>query len=191
MEVKKRVANRHTFLYKGDLYPNYIKAGNAAGYIVPFAREFCKGHGLDIGGFFDWIFPGAIPINITINDEWNAYNLPDEKYDYIFSSHTLEHLPDYVEALVYWKEHLKGDGVLFLYLPHPDMEYWRPQNNHKHLHMFHPADIRDLLVDLGFDEVLYSERDLYWSFSVVGVLKERYNENRIEVKEIVSNGLRT
>ena len=127
-----------TFSYKNNLYPAYIKEGNAAGYIIPFAKKFCKGRGLDIGGFLDWSFPEAIPINILNEDGWDAYKLPDEKYDYIFISHTLEHLTDYVKALEYWKKHLKKDGVLFLYLPHPEMEYWLPQNNRKHLHSFYP-----------------------------------------------------
>jgi len=158
-----------TFLYKERLYPTYIKEGNAANYIFPFARKFCKGKGLDIGGYLDSTFPGAIPINVVNEDEFDAYHLPDEKYDYIFSSHTLEHLLNYVEALRYWKEHLVVRGVLFLYLPHPTMEYWLPQNNPKHLHIFYPLDMVKLLKDLGFEIVLHSERDLYWSFSVIGV----------------------
>lgn len=158
-----------TFSYKDQLYPKYLKKGNASGYVLPFAKKFCIGKGLDIGGFFNWTLPGAIPINILIKDRWDAYNLPDEKYDYIFSSHTLEHLPDYVKALEYWKGHLKEQGILFLYLPHPDMEYWLPQNNRKHLHSFCPKSIVNLLKDLGFSQILCSERDLYWSFSVVGI----------------------
>lgn len=189
MKVKEQIQGNLLFQYKDSLYPSYIKAGNAASYIVPFAKEFCKGYGLDIGGFFDWTFPGAIPINIVLDDQWDAYNLPDEQYDYIFSSHTLEHLSDYVEALRYWKDHLKGNGVLFLYLPHPDMEYWRPQNNRKHLHLFYPIDMRDLLIDIGFEDVLYSERDLYWSFSIVGILKKRSNKDRFTIKKIVSDRL--
>jgi len=160
--------NNHIFEYKNNIYPNYIKNGNACYFIKPFAEQFCKGKGLDIGGFADWTFPGAKPINIVINDEYDAYNLPDEKYDYIFSSHTLEHLPNYIKALEYWKNHLKEDGVLFLYLPHGDMEYWNPQNNRKHYHLFYPNQIKKVLNDLGFKNVINSERDLYWGFAVVG-----------------------
>ena len=101
------------FEYKGKIYPTCIKEGNAAGYVVPFASHFCKGKGLDIGGFFEWTYPGATPINILIEDKWDAYHLPEEKYDYIFSSHTLEHLPDYVGALEYWREHLKGRAASY------------------------------------------------------------------------------
>lgn len=152
----------------GIQYPAYLKRGKACSYIMPFALEFCKGNGLDIGGFDTSVFPGARPINLVIPDQFDAYNLPDGKFDFIFSSHTLEHLPEYVRALKYWKEHLKEiDGVLFLYLPHPDMVCWRPQHNKKHLHMFYPKDIEQLLLDLGFVDVIVSERDLYWSFCAV------------------------
>ena len=167
--------DERVYRYKGVLYPDYLRRGNANKYIEPFAKEFCKGNGLDIGGFGDWVFPGAKAINIVNDDEWNAYNIPDEKYDYIFSSHTLEHLEDYVKAILYWKSHLTEDGVLFLYIPHPDMEYWLPQNDRKHLHFFYPDDMGKLLEDLGFRHVLLSERDLYWSFAVVGIGLEEEN----------------
>lgn len=145
-----------------------MKRGQACSYIMPFAVEFCKGKGLDIGGFDASVFPGAQAINVVLPDKFDAYSLPDGKFDFIFSSHTLEHLPDYVRALMYWKEHLKEiDGVLFLYLPHPDMVCWLPQNNKKHLHMFYPKDMERLLIDLGFVDVIVSERDLYWSFCAV------------------------
>lgn len=156
--------------YKNKFYPNYIKNGNAVKFIVPFAEQFCKGNGLDIGGFGSQCFPNAKLIDIQINDKWDAYNLPNKKYDYIFSSHTLEHLSNYVSALTYWKNHLKKDGVLFLYLPHPDMEYWLPQNNQKHLHKFYPKDIKNILYELNFSKVIVSKRDLYYSFSVIGFM---------------------
>jgi hypothetical protein len=155
------------FEYKGKVYPSYLKSGNACSFVVPFALKFCKGKGLDVGGYLDWTLPGSIPINIANEDEFDAMNLPSGEFDFIFSSHTLEHLPNYVEALVYWKSKLKKDGSLFLYLPHPDMEYWLPQFNKKHLHQFSPDLIEKLLHDIGFRQVLVSGRDLYWSFSAV------------------------
>jgi hypothetical protein len=158
------------FEYQNKTYPKYIKNGNAASFIFPFAAHFCKGNGLDIGGYLDSTLPDARPINILYNDHYNAYNLPKDRYDYIFSSHTLEHLPDYIKALEYWRDHLLIHGVLFLYLPHPEMEYWLPQRNRKHLHSFSPLGMVGILKNIGFNTVIYSERDLYWSFSVVGFL---------------------
>ena len=98
--------------------------------------------------------------------------LPEGEWDYVFSSHCLEHLPNYVEALLHWKSRIRPGGTLFLYLPHPDMKYWRPENCRKHLHLFRPGDIADCLRSLGFVNVIHSERDLAWSFAVVGFVPE-------------------
>jgi len=156
------------FEYKDNIYPSYIKRGNACSYIQEFAKQFCVGSGLDIGGTSEWSLPNARSINIDKDDGFHATKLPDELYNFIFSSHTLEHIEDYIKALLCWKDHLLPKGVIFLYLPHPDMEYWLPQNNRKHKHIFCPKDIVKTLKDIGFTNIIYSERDLYWSFSVVG-----------------------
>lgn len=152
--------------YKGHLYPDYLKTGNASQHIVPTALHFCRGVGLDVGAN-KWPLPGATPVD-WINGG-DAMALPAGEFDYLFSSHCLEHLPDTVEALIHWRSRLKVGGVLFLYLPHPDMEYWLPQNCRKHLHSWEPEVMAQMLRDVGFINVIHSERDLAWSFAVVGV----------------------
>lgn len=159
--------------YRGVLYPDYLKRGNAMRFAAPFAREFCKGSGVDVGGG-KWPLPGAVVVDQGPGFEHSSpTNLPEGPHpggawDYIFSSHCLEHLPNPVAALEHWRDMLVDGGVLFLYLPHPDMTYWRPQNCRKHLHLFHPADMAQMLRDLGFRDVIHSERDLAWSFACVG-----------------------
>ncbi|MBD3196223.1 MAG: methyltransferase domain-containing protein [Candidatus Lokiarchaeota archaeon] len=160
------------FKWKGKLYPTYLKEGNAQSYISFVAKKFCKGKGLDIGGFGNWCLDNATPINITIEDEYDAYHLPFERFDFIFSSHTLEHLENPIKALEIWINHLKEGGLLFLYLPHPDNEYWKPQWNRKHLHIWTPKQMVSIYKDLGLKDIIYSERDMYWSFTVVGMKKE-------------------
>jgi len=166
------------FEYKGKMYPEVIRNGDAVAYIERMALEFCRGDGLDIGATKEWRLQGARGVNPDFFDEFDAMNLPPGKIDFIFSSHCLEHLKDPIGALMLWRDKLKegrANGwvydrakVLFLYLPHPDMEYWLPQNNRKHLHSWSPDQMRKILVDLGFSDVISSERDLYWSFAVVG-----------------------
>lgn len=151
------------FVYKGKRYPDYLKGGNACQFIVPIAQQFCKGTGVDVGGN-KWPFPGALPIDQMSGG--SAYFLPPN-LDYIFSSHCLEHMDNPVLALEIWKKALKPGGVLFLYLPHPDMEYWLPQNNRKHLHSWQPEQMVNILKELGFKNILHSERDMMWSFAVV------------------------
>lgn len=153
------------FEYAGAMFPDYVKMGNAAQFIIPTAHHFCKGRGLDIGSS-EWGFPGATPIDLKRGTD--AMALPEGQFDYIFSSHCLEHLVNPVEALEHWKTRIKPGGVLFLYLPHPDMTYWRPQHCRKHLHQWWPKDMAQMVSDLGFKNVIHSERDLAWSFSLVG-----------------------
>jgi SAM-dependent methyltransferase len=155
------------FDYKGATYPEFIKYGNGCQYIAPVALQFCRGNGLDVGAG-NWPLPTAQPIDLVFNTD--AMMLPVGPFDYIFSSHCLEHLENPVAALEHWKSRIKPGGVLFLYLPHPEMRYWRPENNRKHLHMWWPADMEQMLGELGFVNVLRSERDLAWGFAVVGFL---------------------
>lgn len=153
------------FDYKGKFYPEYLKHGNAMQFIQPVAAYFCRGTGLDVG-CGKWPLPGATPVELK--DGGDAMELPHGSFDYIFSSHCLEHLANPVAALRHWKSRLKRGGCLFLYLPHPDMEYWLPQNCAKHLHTWTPDQMAWLVTDIGFEPVMKSERDMAWGFAVVG-----------------------
>lgn len=51
-------------------------------------------------------------------------DIPAGSLDYIFSSHTLEHIDDWRATLVRWAALLKKGGRLFLYLPHPECCIW-------------------------------------------------------------------
>lgn len=158
--------NDLVFEYKGKRYPDYLRRGNGMQFIAPTALKFCQGRGLDVG-CGKWPLPGAQPVDIGWRAD--AYHLPEgDNLDFIFSSHCLEHLDDPVRAIEEWRKRLRPGGVLFLYLPHPDMEYWRPENNRKHRHLFWPSDVAAMLATLGFEDILHGERDLAWGFAVVG-----------------------
>jgi len=155
--------------FKTQEYPAFQADGNAAQFAIPFAKHICVGNGYDIGCMKkEWAFPGSIPIDIDFDDCWEALNLPKNNIDYIFSSHCLEHLVDWVEAMNYWYESLRIGGVLFLYLPHYDQEYWRPWNNRKHKHSFTIDVIKNYMSDTGYKNIFYSERDLNHSFMITG-----------------------
>jgi SAM-dependent methyltransferase len=159
----------NTIEFKGTAYPEFQAQGFSSQFAFPFAKHFCKGDGFDIGcNRLEWAFPGAQPIDLNFDDGFEAYNLPDRKVDYIFSSHCLEHLPDWTKALDHWHDRLKLGGTMFLYLPHYDQAYWRPWNNRKHLHVFTAEIIADWLRDHGYCNVFASGRDLNHSFMVVG-----------------------
>ena len=158
--------------FKGHPYPEFQSQGNASQFAIPFAKYFCKGNGYDIGCMKpEWAFPGAMPIDVDFNDPYHADHLPEAQVDYIFSSHCLEHVPDWVSTLIYWTEKIKSGGVLFLYLPHYDQRYWRPWNNRKHHHVFIPEFLGDFMKENGYTNVFHSQRDLNHSFIVIGEKK--------------------
>lgn len=160
-----------TIKFNEKEYPSFQAKGNAAQFAIPFAKHFCKGIGYDVGcGRVEWGFPGAILIDPAIfNDGTSASNFGEKtQIDYIFSSHCLEHLDDYVSILEYWHSMIKTGGVLFLYLPDYSQEYWRPWNNKKHKHVFTPNIIKDAFEALNFKNIFCSEVDLNNSFMIVG-----------------------
>jgi SAM-dependent methyltransferase len=128
-----------TIEFRGEHFPLHTAAGFASQFAFPFAEKICKGIGYDIGcNRKEWALPGSIPIDPALPGcTHDAMNLP-MNVDFIFSSHCLEHLPDWVGALDYWQTRLNVGGVLFLYLPHPAQTYWLPWNNRKHIHSLSP-----------------------------------------------------
>jgi predicted SAM-dependent methyltransferase len=157
-----------TITFKNKIYPKFQSEGNAAQFSIPYAKHFCKGTGVDIGcNRLEWMFPGALPVDPSIN-EYDALNFPYDNLDYIFSSHCLEHLYDWVDVLDYWTSKLKSGGTLFLYLPDYSQEYWKPWNNRKHKNIFTPQIISDYMNENGYKNVFSSGVDLNNAFMVVG-----------------------
>jgi SAM-dependent methyltransferase len=157
-----------TVEFNGFNYPSFQTEGNASQFAIPFAMQVCKGIGYDIGyGKEDWMLPGSL--GIDMKDGNDALDLPEGEVDFIYSSHCLEHLPNWVDALDHWTSRLKVGGVLFLYLPHFSQQYWRPWHNRKHKHVLMPEMIRAYLADseYRFDRTFISERDLNDSFMVM------------------------
>lgn len=115
------------WIYKGIFYPDYLTMGGASHAIFTTANRFCKGYGIDVGAGF-WPFPGSVAV-----DSYRGTGLvkavtdfEDNTLDYIFSSHCLEHIESWEHALNKWVKKLRHDGVIFIYLPHPDCEIWHP-----------------------------------------------------------------
>lgn len=157
-----------TVEYKGETYPEFQIYGNAAQFAIPYAKKVCSGIGVDIGcNRNEWCFPGAHPVDPEIN-QYDALNFPYENLDYIFSSHCLEHLSDWVTVLDHWTGKLKHGGVLFLYLPDYSQVYWRPWNNRKHLNIFTAQIIHDYMIDRGYKNIFKSGVDLYNAFMIFG-----------------------
>jgi predicted SAM-dependent methyltransferase len=166
--------------FKGKVYPRFQSTGNASRFIMPYAMEVCVGKGVDVGcARQEWAFPGAYLVDPKIDPAYHATNFPYDDLDYIFSSHCLEHVADWVDVMDYWYSKLKVGGVLFLYLPDYSQEYWRPWNNRKHKNIFTPDIIYDYMVDKGYSSVFKSGVDLNNAFVVMGEKSNRNTESDV------------
>lgn len=155
--------------FKNKTYPYFQSIGNASQFAIPYAKHVCQGNGYDIGCMKKkWAYPNSIPIDLSFNDGYHALNLPKSNVDYIFSSHCLEHIDNWVDTMDYWYKTLKEGGVLFLYLPDYSQEYWRPWNNKKHKNIFSPQIIKDYMFDKGYKNIFTSGVDLNNAFMVMG-----------------------
>jgi len=161
-----------TIAFNNENYPLFQSEGFAAQFAFPFADKVCHGVGVDVGyGKEEWKYPKATyGVDISIPPYYSATNYPYTNLNFVFSSHCLEHLNDWVDVLGYWSKSLNPDtGVLFLYLPHYAQTYWRPWNNRKHVNILKSEEIKECLIDkYNYKQVFTSEGyDLNHSFYVV------------------------
>lgn len=151
-------------------YPDYLNCGNAAEFIKCFAKKYMKAHFVDVG-CSAWPIPNGIPV-----DKGNREVLtdaPDEFFAGVFSSHCLEHIPQWAEELTLWHRVIRKGGAMVLYLPHPRAEVWHARTGswvgNEHVWNPEPVSLVRFLVEvLGMHIVEYtSRRDPLWSFHVV------------------------
>lgn len=158
------------YTYRGELYPEYLNQGDAVAWISEKALQYCSGRGIDVGAG-KWPLPGAIPVQEEPHQ--NAYrldNFADGSLDFVFSSHCLEHLDRWPEALALWVSKLKPGGIMFLYLPHESMLLWRPgapwvMDAHRWIPT---AEAVIALLESNGLEITERgpEKDAYWSFYI-------------------------
>lgn len=109
---------------------------NAKQFCQENALQWCKGTGIDVGGGRDPL-KGATNIDpVPGTNQGNVkIALQDGSQDYVFSSHTLEHLSNPAENLKEWVRVLKSGGIMYLYLPSPNYIPWRKASMGRwHLH---------------------------------------------------------
>ena len=105
-----------------------------------FFEKYCKGEGLDIGFGSDLITKNAKGYDFEHGNAQYLKGVKDNSYDFVYSSHTIEHLPDPYEGVKNWFRVVKPGGYMILYLPHRDL-YEKKKTlpsrfNHDHRHFF-------------------------------------------------------
>lgn len=86
-----------------------------------FFDLYCKGHGLDIGHGGDLLLPTMDGFDLEDGDAQDLASVADASYDFAYSSHTLEHMPDPAAALRAWFRAVRPGGYLLLYVPDRDL----------------------------------------------------------------------
>lgn len=86
-----------------------------------FFEKYCKGKGLDIGYGGDLLVPNCTGWDFEHGDAQYLTGLQDESFDFVYSSHTIEHMVDPAVALKNWWRVVKKGGYLIVYAPHRDL----------------------------------------------------------------------
>ena len=109
---------------------------------------YCEGTGIDLGCGSDKVRPEAIGVDLRdlpgVNVREDASGklawVMDEQFDYVYSSHFLEHVERPLDCLREWARILKTGGYLILYLPHKD-----------HYTEYNPEHKQFLTMEMVFD----------------------------------------
>ncbi len=86
-----------------------------------FFEKYCQGQGLDIGYGGDAITNKCRGWDIEDGDGQTLEGVADKEFDFVYSSHLLEHMNSAGIALKNWWRVLKPGGYLILYIPEREL----------------------------------------------------------------------
>lgn len=151
------------------------------------ALEYLKGQGIDVGCGPWKVIPSAIGVDgspangaggpslVLDCRDLSIFNA--DRFDYVFSSHYLEHVHDTLAQLTEFWRVLKPGGHLVLYLPHkdhyPNIGQYGANPDHKH--DFVPNDILGYMRRMkgGWDLLENEERAGGYEYSFFQVWRKR------------------
>jgi len=116
-----------------------------------FFEKYCRDKGLDIGYGGDLLTDNCRGWDIEHGDAMYLDGIREEEFDFVYSSHTLEHMANPGVALRNWWRVLKPGGHLILYLPDRDLYEKRrrlPSRwnlDHKYFFLLDKDDLPDTL----------------------------------------------
>jgi ADP-heptose:LPS heptosyltransferase len=165
---------------------------NESKKIVWEVAPYLKGRGLDIGAGDFRILPHATTVDNMHHAAFGFQTRPDvlcdaakldvfgsQSMDFVYSSHTLEHIEDAAGAVREWWRVLRHGGYLVLYLPHklfyPNIGTRGCNPDHKH--DFLPADVIAMLPN-GHDVLECQERNENQEYSFLLVVQKLQGKER-------------
>lgn len=177
--------------------PQGDEAGKVKYEIVPYTR----GRGLDLGCGPRKAFPHFIGVDsckdtelfgvpikpdIRVDDCADLSLFGDASMDFVFSSHLLEHIEDYVGALREWMRVIKPGGHLVLYLPHRDLypNIGDPNGNPDHKHDLTERDVLEAMRATGtaWTLLVQEKRDQGREYSFLMVFRVEWSGQKVELR---------
>lgn len=162
-------------------------------------RTFLRGQGIDIGCGDDClqVEEGSVrPWDVADGDAQQMAGVPDASYDFVYSSHCLEHLRSVEAALTHWIRILKPSGWLYLVVPDYclyEKMVWPSRFNPDHKQSFSFFVRRSAV---GRDNHFHIEEDLVPLLERLGMREIRwlledagFNYNCGEVDHTAGDGL--
>lgn len=116
-----------------------------------FFDKYCQGEGLDIGYGGDLVVPGCSGWDLENGDAQYLASIEDESFDFVYSSHCLEHMTNVRTALKNWFRVVRRGGYLIIAVPHRDLYEKRKElpsrwnGDHKHMFLLGKAEAPDTL----------------------------------------------
>jgi len=151
--------------------------------LTPDELKYFKGEGMDIGCGNDPIFPDCFTFEQCDGDANNILKYVRRQYDWVYSSHYLEHMQDPAAALKDWGTLVKVGGYLIITVPDEDLYeqgHFPSIYNTEHKHTFTiskrkswslvSVNLLDLANNLDdFELVKIELQDMDYNRSLIGV----------------------
>lgn len=90
-------------------------------YWGPVEKEATRGQGIDIGCGPDPVTPDAQRFDMEHGDANFISRFVDRQFDFVYSSHCLEHMHDPKAAILEWWKLVRPGGYLFVTVPDEDL----------------------------------------------------------------------
>jgi SAM-dependent methyltransferase len=133
-----------------------------------FDKYITSPNGIDIGYGGDLVVPGARGWDTGDGDGTYLATIPDASFDWVYSSHCLEHISDPLTAVENWWRVLKPQGHLIIMVPDEDLYeqgFWPSRYNGDHKFSYtlsknddrpHSLNLLDLISDLPNHKLIYA-----------------------------------
>ncbi|MFH0924211.1 MAG: class I SAM-dependent methyltransferase [bacterium] len=152
-----------------------------------FFEKYCQGKGLDIGYGGDILAKNCRGWDVEHGNAQLLKGIKDSKFDFVYSSHTLEHMVEPETALKNWWRVLKSGGYLIIYVPHRDLyekkkilpSKWN--QDHKHFFLLNNDEYPDTIGIVPLIQRTISQYKIIYA-------KECKDGHTVEDAEVHSNG---